>query len=178
MHLGKRAGVRPRFISGSSDLSTYRLDNWAVATLRIEVQTVPPYSTATSLVPSADMAMAFHSREPACDCATQLLPESSETLNVAAIHSGDHGSAGRVAGDVLPVARAEGWLRPEVSGRVAFALPVEPARQIEALRLAQRQGASAFALRLRRRFRRPFPPPAIPIGPKAGRCTPTRLTGY
>jgi hypothetical protein len=42
--------------------------------------------------------------------------------------------------------RAEGWLRPDVSGRVAFSLPVEPEQQIEALRQAQRQGASAFAL--------------------------------
>src|SRR5262249_32512531 len=32
-------------------------------------------------------------------------------VNVAAILSSHHGSAGRVAGDVLPVARAEGWLR-------------------------------------------------------------------
>jgi peptidoglycan/xylan/chitin deacetylase (PgdA/CDA1 family) len=42
--------------------------------------------------------------------------------------------------------RAEGWLRPDVSGRVAFSLPADPERQIEALRQAQRQGASAFAL--------------------------------
>jgi hypothetical protein len=51
---------------------------------------------------------------------------------------GDRALAGRL--------RAEGWLRPEVSGRVAFSLPAEPERQIEALRQAQRQGASAFAL--------------------------------
>jgi biofilm PGA synthesis lipoprotein PgaB len=42
--------------------------------------------------------------------------------------------------------RAEGWLRPEVSGRVAFALPSDPGRQVEALRAAQRRGAAAFAL--------------------------------
>jgi len=42
--------------------------------------------------------------------------------------------------------QAEGWLRPEVSGRVAFSLPSDPARQIEALRAAQRRGAAAFAL--------------------------------
>jgi peptidoglycan/xylan/chitin deacetylase (PgdA/CDA1 family) len=42
--------------------------------------------------------------------------------------------------------RAEGWLEPDVSGRVAFSLPVEPERQVEALRQAQRQGASAFAV--------------------------------
>jgi peptidoglycan/xylan/chitin deacetylase (PgdA/CDA1 family) len=42
--------------------------------------------------------------------------------------------------------RAEGWLQPDVSGRVAFSLPVEPEQQVEALRQAQRQGASAFAL--------------------------------
>jgi peptidoglycan/xylan/chitin deacetylase (PgdA/CDA1 family) len=42
--------------------------------------------------------------------------------------------------------QAEGWLRPEVSGRVAFSLPSDPARQVEALRAAQRRGAAAFAL--------------------------------
>src|SRR5580704_667411 len=42
--------------------------------------------------------------------------------------------------------KAEGWLQPEVAGRVAFALPPLPARQVEALRAAQRRGASAFAL--------------------------------
>jgi hypothetical protein len=42
--------------------------------------------------------------------------------------------------------RAEGWLRPDAAGRVAFALPAEPRLQIEALRQAQRHGASAFAL--------------------------------
>jgi hypothetical protein len=42
--------------------------------------------------------------------------------------------------------RAQGWLRPEVSGRVAFSLPADPARQVEALRRAQRLGAAAFAL--------------------------------
>jgi peptidoglycan/xylan/chitin deacetylase (PgdA/CDA1 family) len=42
--------------------------------------------------------------------------------------------------------RADGWLQPDVSGRVAFSLPVEPERQVEALRQAQRLGASAFAV--------------------------------
>ena len=42
--------------------------------------------------------------------------------------------------------RAEGWLRPDAAGRVAFSLPAEPRLQVEALRQAQRQGASAFAL--------------------------------
>src|SRR5262249_9623996 len=42
--------------------------------------------------------------------------------------------------------RAEGWLRPDVAGRVAFSLPLDPERQIAALRHAQREGASAFAL--------------------------------
>jgi peptidoglycan/xylan/chitin deacetylase (PgdA/CDA1 family) len=42
--------------------------------------------------------------------------------------------------------RTEGWLQPEVTGRVAFTLPSDPSRQVEALRTAQRHGASAFAL--------------------------------
>jgi peptidoglycan/xylan/chitin deacetylase (PgdA/CDA1 family) len=53
------------------------------------------------------------------------------------------------AGQIAAVAerlRTEGWLRPDVVGRVVFSLPSERERQIEALRLAQRQGATAFAL--------------------------------
>jgi peptidoglycan/xylan/chitin deacetylase (PgdA/CDA1 family) len=42
--------------------------------------------------------------------------------------------------------RAEGWLRPDAAGRIAFSLPAEPRFQVDALRQAQRQGASAFAL--------------------------------
>ena len=60
-----------------------------------------------------------------------LLPPSEDPRQISAL-------AGRL--------RGEGWLRPDVAGRVAFTLPAEPKRQIEALRLAQRQGASAFAL--------------------------------
>jgi poly-beta-1,6-N-acetyl-D-glucosamine N-deacetylase len=53
---------------------------------------------------------------------------------------------GTATGALAQRLRAEGWLRPEVSGRVAFALPSDPARQVEALRAAQRRGAAAFAL--------------------------------
>ncbi|HTG20197.1 MAG TPA: poly-beta-1,6-N-acetyl-D-glucosamine N-deacetylase PgaB [Reyranella sp.] len=53
---------------------------------------------------------------------------------------------GTATGALAQRLRAEGWLRPEVSGRVAFTLPSDPARQVEALRAAQRRGASAFAL--------------------------------
>lgn len=60
-----------------------------------------------------------------------LLPPSEDVGQITALASG---------------LRAEGWLRPDVSGRVAFSLPVEPQQQVEALRQAQRQGASAFAL--------------------------------
>ncbi len=60
-----------------------------------------------------------------------LLPPSEDVGQITALAGG---------------LRAEGWLRPDVSGRVAFSLPVEPEQQIEALRQAQRQGASAFAL--------------------------------
>jgi poly-beta-1,6-N-acetyl-D-glucosamine N-deacetylase len=42
--------------------------------------------------------------------------------------------------------RTDGWLQPEVTGRVAFTLPSDPSRQVEALRAAQRHGASALAL--------------------------------
>jgi poly-beta-1,6-N-acetyl-D-glucosamine N-deacetylase len=53
---------------------------------------------------------------------------------------------GTATGALAQRLRAEGWLRPEVSGRVAFTLPSDPARQVEALRAAQRRGAAAFAL--------------------------------
>jgi hypothetical protein len=42
--------------------------------------------------------------------------------------------------------QSEGWLRPDASGRVAFTLPSDSARQVDALRSAQRRGAAAFAL--------------------------------
>jgi biofilm PGA synthesis lipoprotein PgaB len=42
--------------------------------------------------------------------------------------------------------RGEGWLRPDVAGRLALGLPANPAQQVEAIRQAQRQAASAFAL--------------------------------
>jgi biofilm PGA synthesis lipoprotein PgaB len=60
-----------------------------------------------------------------------LLPPSEDVGQITALAGG---------------LRAEGWLRPDVSDRVAFSLPMEPQQQIEALRQAQRQGATAFAL--------------------------------
>jgi peptidoglycan/xylan/chitin deacetylase (PgdA/CDA1 family) len=60
-----------------------------------------------------------------------LTPPDEDVAQIAAL-------AGRL--------RAEGWLRPDASARVAFSLPDEPEQQVEALRLAQRQGAAAFAL--------------------------------
>jgi hypothetical protein len=42
--------------------------------------------------------------------------------------------------------RAQGWLQPDVAGRVALSLPADRDPQIEGQRNAQRQGASAFAL--------------------------------
>jgi biofilm PGA synthesis lipoprotein PgaB len=53
---------------------------------------------------------------------------------------------GTATGALAQRLQAEGWLRPEVSGRVAFTLPSDPTRQVEALRAAQRRGAAAFAL--------------------------------
>jgi len=60
-----------------------------------------------------------------------LLPQSRDVAETA---------------DVAKRLRAEGWLRPDAAGRIAFTLPDEPRLQVEALREAQRQGASAFAL--------------------------------
>jgi biofilm PGA synthesis lipoprotein PgaB len=42
--------------------------------------------------------------------------------------------------------RGGGWLRPDVAGRVALSLPADRHQQVEAIRQAQRQGATAFAL--------------------------------
>jgi poly-beta-1,6-N-acetyl-D-glucosamine N-deacetylase len=52
--------------------------------------------------------------------------------------------------------RVAGWLRPTIAGRVAFSLPAALGKQPEAIRLAQRQGATAFALCPQ--------PPALPPG--------------
>jgi peptidoglycan/xylan/chitin deacetylase (PgdA/CDA1 family) len=56
---------------------------------------------------------------------------------------------GRDAAETADVARrlrAGGWLRPDAADRIAYTLPAEPRLQVEALRQAQRLGASAFAL--------------------------------
>jgi hypothetical protein len=53
--------------------------------------------------------------------------------------------------------RAGGWLRPDASGRVAFALPGQASQQVDALRRAQQAGAAAFALCPE--------PPALPASP-------------
>ena len=42
--------------------------------------------------------------------------------------------------------RGEGWLRPDVAGRVALALPDAPGLQVDAIRRAQRETATAFGL--------------------------------
>ena len=42
--------------------------------------------------------------------------------------------------------RGEGWLRPDVAGRVALALPAVPNAQVPAIRGAQRETATAFGL--------------------------------
>lgn len=51
--------------------------------------------------------------------------------------------------------RDQGWLRPDVAGRVALSLPADRGQQIDAIRQAQRQTASALALC-------PQPPPLPP----------------
>ena len=42
--------------------------------------------------------------------------------------------------------RGEGWLRPDVAGRLLFGLPADPAKQVDAIRQGQRNGGTAFAL--------------------------------
>jgi biofilm PGA synthesis lipoprotein PgaB len=42
--------------------------------------------------------------------------------------------------------RGAGWLRPDVAGRIALGLPADERQQVEAIRRAQREGATAFAL--------------------------------
>lgn len=65
-------------------------------------------------------------------------------------------TAGATA-DLATTLRRQGWFRPDVSGRVALALPADPGQQADALTRAQRQGAAAFAL---------CPPPgALPPSP-------------
>lgn len=57
--------------------------------------------------------------------------------------------------------RGAGWLRPDVAGRVALALPADPKQQVEALRQAQARGAAAFALCPSSPGSPSFPPPAL-----------------
>ncbi len=90
------------------------------------------YRAAVGIDPRLRLMLAMAQPEGPPDWADiGLLPPSEDPQQIAAL-------AGRL--------RVEGWLRPDVSSRVAFSLPAEPKRQVEALRLAQRQGASAFAL--------------------------------
>jgi hypothetical protein len=42
--------------------------------------------------------------------------------------------------------RAGGWLRPELAGHVVLGIPAAPSVQVDAVRVAQRQGATGFAL--------------------------------
>ena len=44
----------------------------------VEVQMLPPLTTAASFVPSDDEVMETHLREPGAVCAVQLTPESIE----------------------------------------------------------------------------------------------------
>jgi hypothetical protein len=90
------------------------------------------YRAAATIYPRLRLMLAMEQPAGPPDWADiALLPPSEDVGQIMAL-------AGRL--------RAEGWLRPDVSGRVAFSLPAEPEQQIEALRQAQRQGASAFAL--------------------------------
>ena len=90
------------------------------------------YRAAAGIAPRLRLMLAMEQPAGPPDWADiALLPPSADARQMAAL-------AGRL--------RDEGWLRPDVSGRVAFSLPADPKRQIEALRGAQRQGASAFAL--------------------------------
>jgi hypothetical protein len=90
------------------------------------------YRAAATIDPRLRLMLAMEQPAGPPDWAdVALLPPSEDTGQIIALAGGLH---------------AEGWLRPDVSGRVAFSLPVEPEQQIEALRQAQRQGASAFAL--------------------------------
>ena len=90
------------------------------------------YRAAAAIYPRLSLMLALEQPAGPPDWADiALLPPGEDAGQITALASG---------------LRAEGWLQPDVSGRVAFSLPVEPEQQIEALRQAQRQGASAFAL--------------------------------
>lgn len=93
---------------------------------------IEAYRAAAAIDPRQRLMLALNEPRGPPDWADiGLLPAAASVEQTAA--SADH-------------LRAEGWLRPKAAGRVAFTLPTEPGRQIEAMRRAQRQGASAFAL--------------------------------
>src|SRR5262249_55940088 len=90
------------------------------------------YRAAAAIDPRLRLMLALEQPAGPPDLADiGLLPPSENAAQATAL-------AGRM--------RAEGWLRPDVAGRVAFSLPAGQNQQIEAQRNAQRQGASAFAL--------------------------------
>ena len=106
-------------------LDPAQLDRWTALGLKA-------YRAAAAINPRLRLmvAMARPGGPPAW-ADIGLLPPSGDVRQAAAL-------VGRL--------KAEGWLRPDAAGRVAFSLPDEPAARLAALRFAQRQGASAFAL--------------------------------
>jgi hypothetical protein len=90
------------------------------------------YRAAAAIDPRQRLLLALaEPRGPLAWADVGLLPPSGDAEHLASL-------AARF--------RAEGWLRPAAAGRIAFSLPAAPDEQTEAIRLAQRQGASAFAL--------------------------------
>jgi biofilm PGA synthesis lipoprotein PgaB len=90
------------------------------------------YRGAASIDPRQRLMLELPSAAGPPDWADMaLLPPASDVSGMAAL-------AARFG--------SEGWLRPEVAGRVALTLPPDPSSQVEALQRAQRLGASAFAL--------------------------------
>jgi peptidoglycan/xylan/chitin deacetylase (PgdA/CDA1 family) len=112
-----------------------------------------------SLDPAARLALSAYRSAASIDPRLRLMLASRELngppewADMALLASQPDSSATATLARRL---RGEGWLRPDVAGRVAFTLPAERGQQVDAVRQSQRQGASAFAL---------CPQPPLPASP-------------
>ena len=102
---------------------------------------------AAALDPSAHSALLAYRGAAAIDPRMRLMLGSpggpAEWADMALLPPQADASATAAVAQRL---RGEGWLRPDVAGRLALSLPADRRQQVEAIRQAQRRGATAFAL--------------------------------
>jgi peptidoglycan/xylan/chitin deacetylase (PgdA/CDA1 family) len=124
------------FRARRAQLDTAQLDHWTALG-------IAAYRAAVDMNPRLRL-MVFMARpdRPPAWADMGLLPPSRSARDVDAL---------------ARQLRRDGWLKPGTAGRVAVSLPQDPAQQVEAVRLAMRQGVFALALCPNAP---PLPPPA------------------